>query len=83
MLDLEKLLFTVESDRKVFLHLGPVRVEVCDTPEDFEDFKEELLRQLNTIGDELKEYFDSDAIVATGINCSNQSKESEIHDAKE
>ncbi len=59
MFDVTKLVFTVESDRKVFLHLGPVGISVCDAPEDFEDFKEALVRHLNTIGDELKEHFDS------------------------
>jgi hypothetical protein len=58
MLDVKKLLFTVEDNRKVFLHLGPVGIEVCETPEEFEDFQDELVRQLNAIQDELKEYFD-------------------------
>lgn len=57
MLDVKKLLFSVGDDRKVFLHLGPVGIEVCDTPEDFEDFKEALVLQLNSIQDELEKEF--------------------------
>jgi hypothetical protein len=56
MLNMKKLLFSVDDERKVILHFGPVSVVVCDSPEDFDDFKEELLRQLNSIHDEVKEY---------------------------
>lgn len=54
MLDVKHLKFTVEDDQRVFLHLGPVGINVCDTPEDFGWFVEELVRHLNTIGDEIK-----------------------------
>lgn len=56
MLDVSKVLFNVEADRKVSLCLGPVGITVCDTPEEFEDFIQALVSQLNTIHDELKEY---------------------------
>lgn len=56
MLDVKDLLFTVERSKKVYLHLGPITVEVCDKPEQFGDFVEELTRQLETIQKEIKEY---------------------------
>jgi hypothetical protein len=58
MLDVKKLVFSVEPDRKVFLHLGPVGIEVCDTPEQFGKFAECLKKQLDEIASELKEYYE-------------------------
>jgi hypothetical protein len=58
MLDVKKLLFNVEPDRKVFLHLGPVGIEVCDTPEQFGEFAELLKKKLDAITSELKEYYE-------------------------
>lgn len=57
MLNVENLAFSVNDDRSVVLHMDPVSVVVCDTPEDFAKVKAELIRQLNLIDDELKKYF--------------------------
>ena len=57
MLDVTNLLFVVDDDRRVFLCLGPVRVLVCKTPEDFGEFQERLVEQLDMIRHELFAYY--------------------------
>ena len=57
MLDVANLLFVVDDDRRVFLCLGPVRVLVCETPEDFGEFQERLVEQLDMIRHELFAYY--------------------------
>lgn len=61
MFDPKELLFTVRErdDRKVILHYGPFMVEVCDQPEDFEQFVDRLNIELDKIKKEIKaEYID-------------------------
>lgn len=57
MLDVTQLKFVVDDDRSVFLCLGSVQVEVCKTPEDFGEFQERLVEQLDMIRHELFEYY--------------------------
>ena len=53
MLDVAQLKFVVDDDCRVFMCLGPVQVEVCETPEDFGEFQERLVEQLDMIRHEL------------------------------
>lgn len=57
MLDVTQLQFVVDDDANVLLCLGPVQVKVCETPEDFGEFKERLVEQLEMIRHELFEYY--------------------------
>lgn len=57
MLDVTQLKFVVDDDRRVLLCLGPVQVKVCETPEDFGEFQERLVEQLDMIRHELFEYY--------------------------
>ena len=57
MLDVTNLLFVVDDNRRVFLCFGPVRVLVCETPEDFGEFQERLVEQLDMIRHELADYY--------------------------
>lgn len=61
MLDVTQILFTVRErdNRRVILHYGPIMLEVCDHPKDFERFVDHLNIELNKIKEEIKsEYLD-------------------------
>lgn len=56
-LDVDRLLFSVNDDNSVGLCLGPISITVCEDPADFGDFVDDLMRRLNTIGDEIFESY--------------------------
>lgn len=56
MFDPKELKFTVEDEVK--LHYKDFEFSVCDTPEDFEDFCEDVISQLMTIKEEIQENYD-------------------------
>ena len=59
MLDVKKILFNVDNEsREVSLHYGPMAVVVCRNPEDFSDWVQQFVEQMNVIADEMKEYYE-------------------------
>ena len=54
------MLFNVDDEGAVSLHIGAFGVEVCKDPRDFEEFIQHLNNQLETIRQELVEYYVED-----------------------
>ena len=58
MLDVRKLRASVEPNGAVFMHLGPVGINVCDHPDEFEEFIETLVLYLQALIPEVAEVCD-------------------------
>lgn len=56
-LNIKEMLFNVNEDNSVDICLGPFKINVCDHPEDFEDFIENIIFRLNTIQEEIKQNY--------------------------
>lgn len=53
MLDVTQLMFFVDDDGSVSLNIGAVSVKVCESAEDFGEFQQRLVEQLDMIRHEL------------------------------
>lgn len=55
--DVQTLMFFVGEDRSVFLIFGATAIKVCESPEDFDDFREEMVGQLSEVADEIRGHY--------------------------
>ena len=51
---MDDIKFNIGEDGELSLCVGPFSVQVCETVDDFEDFKEAISIKLDNIADELK-----------------------------